>query len=106
MKTDSDQLDASIVLEQLTQALEANGDLTEKERNRLIVLGITSVLTMMMPMQRKINRLEDKNIIMWIEDHPKATAYVTIIAILVAMFIHQISPWVITHLAFITSIKP
>jgi hypothetical protein len=99
---DSDQLDSNIVLQKLTQAIEANGDITPKERDRLLVLGVTSILTMMTPLQHKVNKLEDKNIMIWIEKHTKFTSAIITGFFLLIMFLQEIGHWITTHIGMIT----
>ncbi len=104
MSADSDTLDASIVLERLNEAIEANGNMDIEERTRLIVVGVTTVIALLIPLQKKVMKLETRSIIIWIEKHPRAASTVLLAVILVAMFIHQISPWVIAHLALLSGV--
>lgn len=97
-----DQIDAPAVLEKLLGALDQNGDLPPKARDHLELLALTSLLQIVEPLPRRMKRLEDRNIVMWVEKHPKGTSLIITGLILMAMFFHQITPWVMHGLGLIT----
>lgn len=102
-ESDSGELDSAVVLEMLNNEIKAaNGNLSP--RDRLIVLGLTSIITMMTPLQRKVNKLEDYSIALWVKRHPRASTLMVSALVLAVMFFHELSPWVISRLAIIAGL--
>lgn len=103
--TPSDGLDASVILPKLLKAIESNGDMDERERDRIQLMAITGMYQMLMPLPKRIKRLEDRNIISWIMNHPKLASLISIIFALFVMFVHQITPWVMKSIAFLAGFR-
>lgn len=95
----------SEIYTKLLESLEQNGQLSDRERNRLMLLALTGIFGMVMPLTAKVHKLEDTNIVMWIGKHQRLTGIIATGSVLAAMFLHQIAPWVISHLAILTGIK-
>lgn len=98
-------MEPTAVYAKLLEGLEKNGDMPDHERDMLTFLALTCLFAMVMPLPTQVDELKRNNIILWINTHPRATSAITTAAILVAMFIHQIAPWVVEHLGMLIGLK-
>lgn len=105
MSTGTGPQDSQAIYAKLLEGLEENGSLTDTERNRLMLLAMTGLYNLVLPLPAKVRKLEEQNIIAWIECHPKVTSLIITFLILSAMFFHEISPWVISHIAMLAGLQ-
>ena len=103
--TQSDELDAAIVLPKLLKAIETNGEMDDRERDRIQLIAITSIYQLLIPLPKRIHRLEERNIVNWVLNHPKLAAVTSVIFALFVMFVHQITPWVMKNIAFLAGFR-
>ncbi len=77
MPTDAHTTDS--LFDQLTEAIEQNGTLTETQRKKLMLMTIREVYnnTLCIPsITKRVEQLEQKSIWMWAERHPKASTFI------------------------------
>ena len=82
---------ADTLFDKLTEAIEENGSLTEATRKKLTMMALLDIHqnTKCLPdIIKRVEKLEDKSIWMWVEKHPKGA--ITIIL----LFITLASVWV------------
>jgi hypothetical protein len=89
----------------LLETLSQNGDLSEREHRRMVLLTLTSMHYMIMqltPLSARVKKLENTSIILWISKHKALTfSFILPATILLVMFFHEISPWVMKNLEVI-----
>lgn len=99
---DNDKLWAAV--DKMLQAENGEGKLTLQVRDAILLAGmqdlksafekIDDTLTKRVAeIEKRLDPLERKNLIIWAEKHPKAALTVTGALILIAMFLHEISPF-------------
>ena len=68
-ETQSDEVDPTDVLEQLGEALKRNGGTTAAEREHLVIMGVTAIIALLIPVVKKVNKLERYSLLLWIATH-------------------------------------
>jgi len=81
------------LFEQLTRAIDENGNLTESTRKRLMLMAITEVYssTQCLPeMKQKIDNLERKSIIIQALNHPKLSIFFSLLTLVIVFILFTI----------------
>lgn len=89
------------LFDQITEAIDENGTLTESTRKRLMLMAMREIYsnTKCIPdLKGSIKELQRKNIVMWIEKHPKG-------AITIAVLLFTVMPIVIDKVLPILGFK-
>ena len=100
--TDSAHTPESL-FEQLTNAIDQNGTLTEPQRKKLMLMTIREVYnnTLCLPdIKKRVEILERKNIWMWAEKHPKGAITLVVAFVMLITAWGEISPAVLKLLGF------
>lgn len=67
------------IIDQIDAILAENGSISEKSRNRLLLMAMREILEQVKQIKdhdKRIETLERKSIILWAEKHPKAAAVI------------------------------
>lgn len=80
------------IVDQISAILEENGTVTEKTRNRLLLMAVREILEKVEQIDsldasskaqdKRIEVLERKSIILWAEKHPKAAAVILVCSLI------------------------
>jgi hypothetical protein len=91
------------LFDQLTDAIDQNGTLTEAQRKKLMLMTIKEVYhnTLCIPdISKRVEKLEAKSIWMWAERHPKGAVTVVLAFVMLVTAWGEVSPQVLQLLGF------
>ena len=69
----ADNEDATLAL--LQRIIESNGDTPKPEKDQALFIVLKEIYQTVKPLGKRVDALEGKSIIMWIEKHPKQAAF-------------------------------
>ena len=97
-----------VLQEKITQMLEQNGTLSLDERNKLQLymwMDIRADVKSLLALSPRVKKLEEANIIMQIQKHPKIAGSVMGALLLFVMFLQEIGNWIASHVVAISNLK-
>lgn len=101
----TDDIDDDPIILMLDKRIEANGSGTQGETNYALFVVLKEVYKTLKPIPKRIETLENKSIVVWIEKHPKLTGILAAVLSFVVMTIHELYPRILVWLAIINPLK-
>lgn len=84
------------VLTLLESIIDANGSTPKSEKDKALFTVLKAIYRTVKPLEKRIDTLEQKNLIMWAEKHPKGTTLIAFLVTFVAMTIHELYPIILS----------